>query len=41
MDQGRLVELGSHNDLLARGGVYANLVKLQFEGQPVSSGVIP
>jgi ATP-binding cassette subfamily B protein len=32
MDQGRLVELGSHDDLLARGGVYANLVKLQFEG---------
>ncbi len=29
-DQGRLCEQGSHTELLARGGLYAGLAKLQF-----------
>ena len=32
MDQGRIVEEGSHERLVARGGLYARLAKLQFEG---------
>ncbi len=34
MDQGRVVETGRHNDLLARGGLYASLHQLQFSGEP-------
>jgi len=30
MDQGRVVETGTHADLAARGGLYAKLAKLQF-----------
>ena len=30
LDQGRLVESGSHSQLLARGGLYARLHALQF-----------
>ena len=30
VDQGRVVELGSHNDLLNRGGLYATLYTTQF-----------
>ncbi|WP_333831267.1 ABC transporter ATP-binding protein [Pararhodobacter sp.] len=32
MDKGRLVEEGDHDALLARGGVYASLHALQFQG---------
>jgi ATP-binding cassette subfamily B protein len=31
LDQGRIVEEGSHETLVARGGLYARLAKLQFE----------
>ena len=31
LDQGRIVEVGSHESLLARGGLYARLAKLQFQ----------
>jgi ATP-binding cassette subfamily B protein len=32
MDQGRIVEQGSHDELNAAGGLYARLARLQFEG---------
>jgi ABC-type multidrug transport system fused ATPase/permease subunit len=31
MDQGRVVDQGTHTELLARGGVYADLYTLQFK----------
>ena len=30
MDEGRLVESGSHAELISRGGVYAALHRMQF-----------
>ena len=30
MDQGQIVAQGSHDDLVAQGGLYARLAKLQF-----------
>jgi ATP-binding cassette, subfamily B, bacterial len=33
MDQGRIVEAGSHDALLAKGGLYARLARLQFTDQ--------
>ncbi len=30
MDKGQVVDEGSHDDLLARGGLYADLYRLQF-----------
>jgi subfamily B ATP-binding cassette protein MsbA len=40
LDQGRLVEEGTHDELLARGGLYARLYQRQFrdEEAPVASG---
>ncbi|MFN5489347.1 MAG: ATP-binding cassette domain-containing protein, partial [Bradyrhizobium sp.] len=32
MDQGRIVEQGTHAELVAVGGLYARLARLQFEG---------
>ena len=32
MEQGRIVEEGDHDSLSARGGLYARLARLQFEG---------
>jgi ATP-binding cassette subfamily B protein len=33
MDQGRVVEEGPHAELVARGGLYAHLARLQFAGE--------
>jgi len=30
LDHGRIVEVGSHRELLARGGLYAHLYEIQF-----------
>ena len=35
MEEGRIVEQGNHDDLLARGGAYANLYNAQFAGAVV------
>jgi ATP-binding cassette subfamily B protein len=32
MDRGRIVEQGTHASLVAAGGLYARLARLQFEG---------
>ncbi len=40
MDQGQLVERGSHDSLMRQAGTYAKLVRLQFEGQEALRGAI-
>ncbi len=35
LDQGRLVESGSHAELLERGGLYASLYETQFRNEPL------
>jgi subfamily B ATP-binding cassette protein MsbA len=32
LSQGRIVEAGSHGDLVSAGGMYAGLHRLQFAG---------
>jgi len=39
MDQGRVVEIGPHAALVARGGLYARLYQTQFRDQSVRSVV--
>jgi ATP-binding cassette subfamily B protein len=31
MDQGHIVEEGTHDSLVAKGGLYARLARLQFQ----------
>jgi ATP-binding cassette subfamily B protein len=39
MDRGRIMDEGKHEELLARGGIYADLYRLQFEdGKTISDG---
>lgn len=33
VDEGRIVERGTHDELLARGGLYSHLYELQFRGE--------
>jgi ATP-binding cassette subfamily B protein len=39
VDQGKIVETGTHGTLLATGGAYARLVAAQLEGEPTPGGV--
>ncbi len=41
MDQGRVIEQGSHAELLARGGAYARLYRLQFSDQEEAGDARP
>ncbi|MGD0882726.1 MAG: ABC transporter ATP-binding protein [Acidimicrobiales bacterium] len=38
LDHGRIVERGRHEDLLVSGGQYAELYRIQFEGQDPDAG---
>ena len=38
MDQGRVVALGPHAELMKRGGLYARLAELQFDQGPEATG---
>jgi ATP-binding cassette subfamily B protein len=37
LDRGRIVEEGTHDELLARGGLYARLYEQQFRGGEVQA----
>jgi len=39
LEQGRLVEQGTHAELLARGGLYAHLHRMQFREEPTPEGI--
>jgi ABC-type transport system involved in cytochrome bd biosynthesis fused ATPase/permease subunit len=38
LDDGLVVEQGTHDELLARGGVYARLVAAQLDGTVLANG---
>ena len=37
LDQGRIAEIGTHRELLGRGGIYARLYRIQFASEPDGS----
>ena len=37
MDGGRIVDIGSHAELVSRGGLYAQLAALQFDLKPAAT----
>ena len=37
LEKGRIVETGTHDELLARGGAYAKLYELQLQEEPVDA----
>ena len=37
IDEGRIVDMGSHAELVARGGLYARLAAMQFDLQPAEA----
>jgi ATP-binding cassette subfamily B protein len=39
LDRGRIVERGTHADLLSQGGLYAHLYETQFKSERMTSRV--
>jgi ATP-binding cassette subfamily B protein len=39
MEEGQIVERGTHDELIASGGAYADLYNSQFQGPDVETGV--
>jgi len=39
MEQGRVVETGTHHELLAMGGLYRRLYEIQFRNQDDGPGI--
>ncbi|MEP7283632.1 MAG: hypothetical protein ABI696_16765, partial [Rubrivivax sp.] len=37
LDHGRVVDIGTHRELVARGGLYARLAAMQFELAPAAA----
>ena len=35
LEKGQIVETGTHEELLARGGAYAKLYELQLQEEPI------
>jgi ATP-binding cassette, subfamily B, bacterial len=40
LEAGHIVDIGSHHELVARGGLYARLAAMQFDVQPEAAGAI-
>jgi subfamily B ATP-binding cassette protein MsbA len=38
LDEGRIVESGTHRELLQSGGRYADLYSMQFSDEPIAAG---
>jgi ATP-binding cassette, subfamily B, bacterial len=41
LDHGRIAEVGTHAQLVARGGLYARLAAMQFDLQPAPDNPAP
>jgi len=40
LDEGRIVERGTHDELIAAGGLYAHLHSIQFRGRDAAAAVL-